>query len=207
MDSWYADLQNSGSAEGSLVKSGAVPARVRDEAVGPPRHRRHRPTSARPRRSRRAAPPACRTPRSWSWPSPAPAQARERRAAGDRSIRSACCWVRPDSSSGSPPTGSPPAGRSTTRSTRPAARVDWRTGVTAVVGALAFGLLPDPVRGRPARDRAVRRLVRDADRRPGDRPRPAPAAERPDPAGHPDRRCSTRRAARTRSSATSCCPP
>ena len=42
MDSWYGDLQNSGSAEGSLDQERAVPARVRHATVGPPRHRRHR---------------------------------------------------------------------------------------------------------------------------------------------------------------------
>ena len=42
MESWYGDIINSGSAEGSLVKSRHLPARVPDRAVGPPRHRRHR---------------------------------------------------------------------------------------------------------------------------------------------------------------------
>ena len=72
MDSWYGDLQNSGSRRGLARQERPVPARVRDDAVGPPRHRRHRPTTARPRRSRRAARPASRTPRSSSWRSPAP---------------------------------------------------------------------------------------------------------------------------------------
>ena len=40
MDSWYADLQNSGSRRGLAGQERAVPARVRDQAVGPPRHRR-----------------------------------------------------------------------------------------------------------------------------------------------------------------------
>ena len=41
MESWYGDLQNSGSAEGSLVKSGLFLREFVTQAVGPPRHRRH----------------------------------------------------------------------------------------------------------------------------------------------------------------------
>ena len=39
MESWYGDLTNSGSPEGGLDQERALPARVRDPAVGPSRHR------------------------------------------------------------------------------------------------------------------------------------------------------------------------
>ncbi len=71
MDSWYGDLQNSGSAEGSLVKSGLFLREFVTGAVGPPRHRRDRLLPQGDCRSRRAARPAPRTPRSSSSPSPA----------------------------------------------------------------------------------------------------------------------------------------
>ena len=58
MDSWYGDLQNSGSAEGSLIKSGLFLREFVTDAVGPPRHRRHRLLPQGDCRSRRAARPA-----------------------------------------------------------------------------------------------------------------------------------------------------
>ena len=70
MDSWYGDLQNSGSRRGLAGQERAVPARVRDRAVGPPRHRRHGLLPQGRCRSRRAARPASRTPRSSSSRSP-----------------------------------------------------------------------------------------------------------------------------------------
>ena len=56
MDSWYADLQNAGTAEGSLVKSGLF---LREFVTdrGPTSTSAERPTSASPCRSRRAARP------------------------------------------------------------------------------------------------------------------------------------------------------
>ena len=52
MESWYGDLVNfSRNNEGGLVKSALFIQRVRDEAVGPPRHRRHRLLPARSRRT------------------------------------------------------------------------------------------------------------------------------------------------------------
>ena len=58
MESWYGDLQNSGAADGSLDQERPLPSRVRDEAVGPPRHRRDRLLPQGRCRSRRAGRPA-----------------------------------------------------------------------------------------------------------------------------------------------------
>ena len=125
----------------------AVHPGVRDEAVGPPRHRRHRPTSARSRRTPRAARPACRTRRSSSWRSPA------RRPDDPRCERGLVRWIaalaRP-SAVGlvlglRSPTGSRPAGRST-RTARPA--IDWRTTVVVVAGGLAFAATGAQIRRR-----------------------------------------------------------
>ena len=83
MDSWYADLQNAGSAEGSLVKSGLF---LREFVTVPWVHLDIAGTALLPQgrsRSARAARPACRTRRSSSWPWPA------RRAAAARLDRGA----------------------------------------------------------------------------------------------------------------------
>ena len=78
MDSWYADFQNSGSADGSLVKSGLF---LSEFATMPWVHLDIAGTALLPqgdRRSRRAARRASRTRRSSSWPSRAPAPAVDR---------------------------------------------------------------------------------------------------------------------------------
>ena len=128
MESWYGDLAELRLAGGLARQERALPARVRDPAVGPPRHRRRPATTARRRRTRRAARPASRTRRSSSWPSPAPGPAdRPRRPAAPRrrpgrrpadgaAVRRA--RGRRASPSASRPTASRRAGRSTTRSTR-----------------------------------------------------------------------------------------
>ena len=158
LDSWYGDIQNSGTVEGVARQERPVPPRVRDQAVGPPRHRRHRRTSARPLpfapkgatgvahatlvelalagAARLTAGTPALAPRP-NRPTTEPWTAVGRPRSGGL-----CCSV-------SPPTGSRPAGPSTTKSTR---RVDGSTGeraTVAFVGALAFGLLPIRFGGDP----------------------------------------------------------
>ena len=134
-----------------------VPGAVPDRAVGPPRHRRHRRTSARRTRTRRAGPRVSPTPRSWSSPSRerhgtervatrrlhlrrrarpavrrAPPTRRSGRADADRHPARDPGRAR----GGSSPTGSAPAGPPmTTARVRP---IDWRTPVAVVTGALAL---------------------------------------------------------------------
>ena len=114
-----------------------VHPRVRDQAVGPPRHRRARPTTARPCRSRRAARPACRTPRSssWRWPAPGPADPTAARRTARRTP-----WIRWRRWPGAGAAGSAlglVADRFATRWPEhdeehpPGRPVDWRTAVCA----------------------------------------------------------------------------
>ena len=136
-----------------------VPARVRDRAVGPPRHRRDRPTSARRRRSRRAARPGSRTRRSSSWPrrgagrldrsapTRRPLAARPRRPPMEP-LGPGCSGPR-GCALGFVPTGSRPAGPSTTRSTRRAGGRLADGRVCARRGAFALGLLPARFGGDP----------------------------------------------------------
>ena len=156
MESWYGDLQNSGSAEGSLDQERPVPARVPDRAVGPPRHRRDgllpQDDAVRAARARPASP--TRRSSSSRWPgAAAPADGdraasrtaatagsigrraarrrprrRRRRVSGVVADRLAARWPEHDEEH--------PAGRA----------IDWRT---AAVG-----------RDRGARVRAARRSVR-----------------------------------------------
>ena len=89
MDSWYGDLQNSGSLEGSLVQSGLF-LREFVTGRGSTSTSPGRPTSARRHPTRRVGRPASRTPRSssWRWPAPAPA---DRPPGPPRSARP---WIR-----------------------------------------------------------------------------------------------------------------
>ena len=190
MDCWYADFQNSGSAEGSLVKSAlflrefATVPWVHLDIAGTAYFRKATAVRAARRDRRR------RTPRSssWRWPGrrraepPARAPAPVGRWSPGHRPRG-----RRRRRSGSPPTGSPPAGRSTTRSTRPVGPSTGGRSPACVVGAVAFGLLPVAVRGRPAGAALFGAWFVDPRRRAGDGPRPAAAARRADPAGHPDR--------------------
>ena len=140
-----------------------VPARVRDRAVGPPRHRRHRPTSARPLpfapRGATGVSHATLVELALAGAHGRLSRPRRRRrpiADRDRDAAGAARGRprrRRAASSASPPTGSRRAGPSTTRSI-PAGRpsTGGRSSV-ALVGALAFGLLPAAVRRRPARVR------------------------------------------------------
>ena len=128
MDSWYGDLQNSGSAEGSLVKSGlflrefVTKPWVHLDIAGTGYYRKATAVRAARRDRRR------RTRRSSSWRSPGAAPAANGAVALDawtrRSSRSSRRGPAASSGSpsGSPRTGSRRAGRSTTRSTRRAAR-------------------------------------------------------------------------------------
>ena len=119
MDSWYADFQNSGSAEGSLIKSGlflrefATKPWVHLDIAGTAYYRKATPVRAAWRHRHLPRHAGGTGPRGRSF---------RRVGAGagrDPSIRSACCWALPGSSSGSGPIALPRAGRSTTRSTRP----------------------------------------------------------------------------------------
>ena len=70
MESWYADFQNAGSAEGSLVKSGLF---LREFVTKPWVHLDIAGTGVLPQGAAvrgHAGRPACRTRRSWSsrWP-------------------------------------------------------------------------------------------------------------------------------------------
>ena len=58
MESWYGDLQNSRHGRGLAGQERHLPARVRDQAVGPPRHRRDGLLPQGRCRTRRAARPA-----------------------------------------------------------------------------------------------------------------------------------------------------
>ena len=176
MDSWYGDLQNSGSAEGSLVKSGLFLREFVTGAVGPPRHRRHRATTARrPPFAPRGRDRRRRTRRSSSSRSPArgPADSgpgrhvrrRDRRrwtplavllgaggfALGLAADRIATRWPEHDEEHA------------------PGARSTGGRRSSPLVGALALRAAAAPLRGRPARGRDLRRLVRHARPRPGRR--------------------------------------
>ena len=153
MDSWYGDLQNSGSPEGSLVKSGlflrefvTVPW-VHLDIAGTAYFRKATPFAPRGRDR------ASRTRRSSSSRSPAPGPAdrparADRRRSTDGAAGLAC----------SAPAGSSSGSRADRLATRwpehdeehpPGRAVDWRTAVVALVGALAFGLLPLRFGGDP----------------------------------------------------------
>ena len=129
-------------ARGLAGQERAVPARVRDRAVGPPRHRRARPTTASPRRSRRAARPASRTPR-WSS-SRSPARGRLTAAPHDRDGAepmeplglAARCRRGRARGRGRPARDALAGAR---RGAPARSRVDWRTAVVALVGALRSG--------------------------------------------------------------------
>ena len=138
-----------------------LPARVRDEAVGPPRHRRDRLLPQGPAVRVRAGRPACRTRRSssWRWRAPAPTDrpGRRSRAAdtaergrivnigelqiGWREVVAALLGVAGFVLGFA-------ADRFATRwpehdEEHPPDRImDWRTAVTALLGAVALGLLP-----------------------------------------------------------------
>ena len=174
--------------------------------MGPSRHRRHRVLpqgpAVRPARAR----PASRTRRWSSSRSRARGRLTGRPAGAGRSTR----WTRSPGCSAR--AGSPGARRRPDRDALAGARrgasVRRRsTGgrpVVAVVGALAFGLLPIRFGGRRARGRPLRRVVRDAGQSAArDGPRPAAAAGRPDAADHPDRARLCAERAGTRWSATS----
>ena len=153
MDSWYGDLQNSGSAEGSLVKSGlflrefvtkpwvhldiAGTAYFRKatavRAAGGDRGRRTRRSSSSRSRARR---PADRSPRPPTadrrrWTPLAVALGAGGFALGLAADRLATRWPEHDEEH--------PPGR----------RVDWRTGHGRWSAALAFGLLPIRFGGDP----------------------------------------------------------
>ena len=75
MESWYGDLVNfSRNNEGGLVKSAMFIQRVRDEALGPPRHRRHGvlPEGRAVRRARRHRRRPTRPSSSWRSPARRP---------------------------------------------------------------------------------------------------------------------------------------
>jgi hypothetical protein len=100
MESWYADFQNTGTADGSLVKSACSssssgPCRGPTSTSAAPR------TSARRRRTRLAARPGSPTRRSSSSPWPGP-----RRPSCSR--RSPSCSRSPGRPGASSPTGSRP---------------------------------------------------------------------------------------------------
>ena len=123
MESWYGDLQNSGSAEGSLVKSGLF---LREFVTVPWVHLDIAGTAY----FRKATPYAARGATGASH-----ATLVELALAGASArLTGAPAWMPSPSasggrapSSGSPRTGSRRAGRSTTRSTRRVVRIDWRT--------------------------------------------------------------------------------
>ena len=84
-DSPHADIVNSGTRDGSLIKSAVFLSRVRDRAVGPRRHRRHRLP-----RGREAVRPEGRHRRRGCHPRPPGARLRRRsrRRAADQPGRS-----------------------------------------------------------------------------------------------------------------------
>ena len=129
MDSWYGDIQNSGTAEGSLVKSGLF---LEQFATVPWVHLDIGGTGVLPqdapvraaRRDRRD-PRHARRARAGGGPDgPRRARAADRDvpidplALGARASRAAACGA-------SSPTASPPAGRSTR--TASSGAIDWRT--------------------------------------------------------------------------------
>ena len=162
MDSWYGDLQNSGSPEGSLVKSGLF---LREFVTGPWVHldiagtayfrkatavRAARGDGRLARHARRAG-----AGRRQGRLTDAGAGRRPLGSAAPGSLRR---W--PGSSSGCA------ADRFATRWPEhdeehpPGRAVDWRTAVCALVGALAFGLLPLRFGGDPLALVALRGVVR-----------------------------------------------
>ena len=183
MESWYADFQNAGAADGSLVKS-ALFLRSSPRFPGSTSTSPGRAITARRCRSRRAARPASRMPRSWSWPWPGPpavvpssvvpGDPRAGAVLGVAADRFATRWPEHDEEH--------PPGR----------KVDWRTVVCGAMGASPWGCCPLRFAGDTLALVRVRGLVRDADRRARDRPRPARAPRRVDAAGRSRSPWSTR---------------
>ena len=201
MESWYGDLQNSGSAEGSLIKSGLFLREFRTVPwahldIGGTGYFRKTTPYARARRDRRD-PRDARRARARRREGLAPTA---RRAAGAGASRADRLTTSSRSSSRSPARAfGVVADRLAVRwpehdEEHPAGRpIGWRT--VALGGDRGVRVLAArrSVRGRrAARPGPVRAVVRDARRRVRDRSRPAPPARRADAAGHPDRAAARR---------------
>ena len=122
----------------------AVPAPLRDRAVGPPRHRRHGATSARRRRGPPRASPEPRRRPSSSSPWPGPADAWSRRRPWSSAVAGAAWGLAADRVGGAlaRARGQVGADEAILRPAGWVRPIDWRTPVTVVLGGLSLGAWP-----------------------------------------------------------------